>query len=849
MRTRKRQKCFLVCQAHLDPVWLWPWEDGMAEAISTFRVAADFCDEHPDFVFTHNESLLYEWVERNDPELFTRIRRLVKKGCWHVGGGSYVQPDLIAASGESLVRHYLVAKTYFKEKLGVEPTTAYNFDSFGHPHGLAQILAGCGFDSYVFCRPHSSILPLRVGAFRWRHASGAEVVAYRSDPSYITQGEIRRKMREANWPKHYESEGDFLFLWGIGNHGGGPSRDEYAQFAGMRADFPDVEFVESTPEAFFRCTLKRRPASSLPVFTGDFKPFAEGCYTSMQRVKMGHRRLENLMSLTERLAAMAWWRGTCAYPAADLLVAWKDILFAEFHDFLPGSGIPKVEADALSLIGHAEEILRRKKVECQIALLRDEPLAERDATPIFVFNPHSWEVTQEVEIEYCLARQYKTDSVLRRIHHAGIEQPAQFEKGENNLDDPDWGEWRQKAVFLATVPPLSYRRFETSYEVLPYDKVTRWTPPPMPKGNTLKLGAEGLSVAINLRTGLVDAVTESGHKILGANSFAPLVFADCAHSWDTPAAWQDPVGAFRLATPTEAARIIGSEFFNPGFKQGKRPVSIIEVGPIRTIVEALFVHGTSWIVQRYVIGKQRPAWRIEQTIFWTEHDRLLRLELHFARKPTRVEAEKCYSIDDETRPPKKQGLEQDFQHFIRFSGDVACPPMAVVSHGIHGYRLKGRTLRLSVLRSPAYGCMTVPADCRRFHNRYIPRHDQGLREARVSLLFGEKAASAAAAARGAWEENLPLEPWVYFPTRHGLRPPKNRPFVSVVTDRVMLVAAKKAERGDDLILRFWEVAGKTAAFEFAVDGRSFHARIGAHQLKTFRLGRNGALAETDLLER
>ncbi len=79
-RHSKRQKCFLICNAHLDPVWLWTWEEGLAEAISTYRVAADFCDQYRDFVFNHNESLLYEWVERNDPELFRRIQKHVRSG-------------------------------------------------------------------------------------------------------------------------------------------------------------------------------------------------------------------------------------------------------------------------------------------------------------------------------------------------------------------------------------------------------------------------------------------------------------------------------------------------------------------------------------------------------------------------------------------------------------------------------------------------------------------------------------------------------------------------------------------------------------------------------------------------
>jgi alpha-mannosidase len=843
-----RQKCFLVCNAHLDPVWLWHWEDGMTETISTFRVAADFCDEHPDFVFNHNEALLYEWVERNDPELFARIRRLVRRGRWHIAGGSYVQPDLIAASGESILRQFLIAKNYFCDKFGVEPTTAYNFDSFGTPQGLIQILDGCGFDSYVFCRPSRRMLKLPVGSFRWRHASGAEVIARRSDDHYITQGKIRDAMKNGNWPAFYRSEGDFMFLWGIGNHGGGPSRAEYAQFEQMRADFPDVEFIESTPEAFFLHTLKVRRRGSLPVVRGDFKPINEGCYTSMQRVKAGHRRLENLMHLTEKLAAVAWWRRKKAYPSADFAVAWKDILFAEFHDFLPGSSIPRVEADALNLIGHCEEILRRKKAECEIALLRDEPPAERNATPIFVFNPHSWPVTQEVEIECCLDQQYRMDSAVRRLTHKGREVDAQFEKAEHNCDDPSWGDWRKKTVFLATVPPMSYQRFDTDYRVLPDAEIRPWTSPPLPGGNPFRVKTDHLEIAINRRTGLIDEVKEGGKRVLGKSSFLPLVFADLEHSWETWREWRTPIGRFVLSTPVEAARIMGSEQTNPNWRKGKDPLHIIEDGPVRLVVEAIFVFGASYVVQRYIINKRRPVLHVEQTIFWTEHDKMLRFELALAHPAQRIQAEKCYSIDAENAPLPLRGVERDFQHFLRFSGKGG-PAFAVVSHGIHGYRRKGGHLQLSLLRSPAYSCIIAKTYGDIFHNRFIPRHDQGTHTNRITLLFGEKAASTAATARVAYEENVPLEPFVYFPTRRNAKGGDRDSFVSVSADNVLLTVLKKEETGDGLILRFWETGGKDTAFQFTVEGKAFRARIGAWRLKTFCLDRNGRLVETNLLEK
>ncbi len=139
----------LICNAHLDPVWLWEWEEGAAEAISTFRVAADLCEEFDTFIFNHNEALVYEWVEEYEPALFERIRHLVKAGRWHVMGGWHVQPDCNMPSGESFVRQALLGRRYFSEKFGVEPRTAVNLDPFGHTRGLVQILAKSGYAAYL----------------------------------------------------------------------------------------------------------------------------------------------------------------------------------------------------------------------------------------------------------------------------------------------------------------------------------------------------------------------------------------------------------------------------------------------------------------------------------------------------------------------------------------------------------------------------------------------------------------------------------------------------------------------------------------------------------------------------
>ena len=108
------KKLHLVCNAHLDPVWQWEWEEGLAAAIATFRTAAELCEEFEGFVFNHNEALLYVWIEEHDPVLFKRIQKLVRQGKWHIMGGWYVQPDCNMPAGESFVRQILLGKTYFE---------------------------------------------------------------------------------------------------------------------------------------------------------------------------------------------------------------------------------------------------------------------------------------------------------------------------------------------------------------------------------------------------------------------------------------------------------------------------------------------------------------------------------------------------------------------------------------------------------------------------------------------------------------------------------------------------------------------------------------------------------------
>jgi len=118
-------KVHMIGQAHLDPVWLWRWTEGRAEALATSRSAVDRLREYPSLHFTRGEAQVYEWIEQEDPALFAEIQTLVRAGRWHVVNGMVVQPDMNLPQGESLVRQALLGKRYLLERLGVDVRIAY----------------------------------------------------------------------------------------------------------------------------------------------------------------------------------------------------------------------------------------------------------------------------------------------------------------------------------------------------------------------------------------------------------------------------------------------------------------------------------------------------------------------------------------------------------------------------------------------------------------------------------------------------------------------------------------------------------------------------------------------------
>ena len=274
----------LICNAHLDPVWQWRWEEGCGEALSTFGEAVRILREHKGLVFCHNEAILYEWVRVYEPSLFREIRTLVRSGRWHISGGWFLQPDANLPGTESIIRQIGHGRRFFLKHFGARPTVAYNFDSFGHSGGLPQILRQAGYAMYIHMRPQEPDLRLPADLYRWRGVDGSEVLVYRIAVGlYHTERDnITARLAEGT-ELALRLGRDVPVFWGIGNHGGGATREDLERIDEFCAKERRVAIRHSTPEEFFRAV--RRHAASAPVVEGDLQRVFTGCYTSLARVK------------------------------------------------------------------------------------------------------------------------------------------------------------------------------------------------------------------------------------------------------------------------------------------------------------------------------------------------------------------------------------------------------------------------------------------------------------------------------------------------------------------------------------------------------------------------------------
>ncbi|MGN0802823.1 MAG: glycoside hydrolase family 38 C-terminal domain-containing protein [Candidatus Faecivicinus sp.] len=808
----------MIANAHLDPVWLWRWEEGCAEALATFRTAADLIDEYDGFAFCHNEALLYEWVKENDPILYERIRAHVRAGRWHIIGGWYLQPDCNMPSGEAMIRNIQRGRRFFRREFGVTPTTAINFDSFGHARGLVQILNQAGYQNYVVCRPAADHYPFREQDFIWRGFDGSSVVVHRSDENYNSvYGHLLRDMKP--FLEEKKDEPVTLFLWGVGDHGGGPSRVDLDALQAWQREDGAHRYLHSSPEAYFEELKEHAPG--LPEVAEGLNPVAPGCYTSQIRVKQRHRELENLLFAVERMCTAAHIQTGMPYPEEELSQAERDLTLAEFHDALPGSGTQLVEEDTLRQLDHGLEILHRVRMRAFWALGRGEESIVSGTSVVLAYNPHPFAIEGPVEFECATPWQnWDPTFMAAQVCVNGRRLPAQNEMESSHFCI----DWRKKVAVHCTLPAMSMTRFEVRFEPLPRRPVFA----PLKSDWTFDNGS--LRAAVSLHTGRLSRLQYRGKDLLAGEAFGLCAYDDTYNSWGIKAPDRFGAHPFALLDAHEGSAFCGLQ------EQTAHSVRVVEDGPVRTVVEALTGWHDSRACIRYSFYPEEEFFDVDVFVYWNEKDHYLKLEIPTCLTENGACAQKMLGVEPVADPE-----ETVMQKWCAAEG--AEEALAVINRGVYGMNACDGCLGLTLLRSAGYSAADGDYEKTLHEVRFAERMEQGERKYAFRVLCGSREKVMREVSRRAEVFNMPPYALACNPPHQGERAPV---FAQLDAQNVQITAMKMAADGGVLV-RMVETQGEPAEAALRVADCEAALRFAPWELKTVEI-RDGRCEPHAMLE-
>ncbi len=381
----------MVGQSHIDLAWLWPMKEAVRKTSRTFSTMSTLLEQYDGFLYAQSQPQAYDFIKTHYPELYKRVKAHIQSGRWEVVGGMWVEPDLNIPSGESLVRQLLYGMAFYKEEFGIQPRVEWLPDTFGYCASLPQLLKKAGLDYFMTTKMNwNDTNPFPYDLFHWVGIDGTSVLAYLN---HGVNEHTDPKELDDHWhsykQKHVHPEQ--MLLYGHGDGGGGVTTEmiEYVERSARLPGLPETAY--SSAHQFFDGIAKAKPA--LPTWEGDlYLELHRGTYTTHARNKRWNRKAEVLFREAEIWATFA---GT---QAAGLEAGWKQLLFNQFHDIIPGTSIPEVyeksEEDYQQVLAIGEKI---KQVA--IDRLIEEANFRGEGRPLLVFNSLSWDRGEVVSLK------------------------------------------------------------------------------------------------------------------------------------------------------------------------------------------------------------------------------------------------------------------------------------------------------------------------------------------------------------------------------------------------------------------------------------------------------------------
>ena len=740
---------YIIGQSHIDLAWLWRWPETVQVCRDTFRSALDIMRDYPDFLYSQSQAQTYLWMEQNEPAIFEEIRRRIAEGRWEIVGGMWAEPDCNLPSGESLVRQTVYGKRYFLQKFGVDVKLGWNPDSFGYAWSMPQIYKKCGVDAFLTTKiGWNEVTRFPYHAFWWQGPDGSRIFSY-FPISGVGGGLSAREMIHDMGDFKRETGLPFtLRLYGVGDHGGGPSRQNLddAKAAESLPVFPRVKHMRA--QDFID---KLVAAREHPVWNDElYLEHHRGVQTTHGRNKLANRRAERALHEAELFCSWANMLGK-QYPKARLWEAWRLTLFNQFHDILPGSSINGVYIDSAE---DYKQLFRLTGGLIGSALGAIERAADTrgKGAPVVIFNSLSWKRCGLVEVQLTAAHVRQGVTVR---DSEGREIPSQIASG-------------RKLLFVARdVPPMGYAVY----------RITAGAPAAQYRTGVSAQGViienRFLRAEINPRTGWLKSIYDkrAGREILTEAGNQLQVFEDPENAWEVPwHFWKRPVALDE-----------GCE------------IQVIESGPVRAVIRVTRRMGESTFIQDITLCERTPRLDVRMEVEWQAKHKLLKVAFPVCVDPGKATYEIPYAAIERTTKPRTKTEKAKFEVPAQMWADLSHRGygISLLNDCKYGYDIKDDVMRLSLLRAS-----TDPD----------PHADEGHHEFTYSIYPHRGDWREGGTVRAAYELNYPIAARMTKAHRGPLG--ASASLAAAAPDNIVLHVLKRAEDSVDYILRWYETAGK-----------------------------------------
>ncbi len=673
--TVKRTTAHLTGNSHIDAAWLWPWTETVDTVKRTFSTALQLMNEYPDYTFTQSAAQYNAWIADKYPQMNDEIKQRIKEGRWEIVGGMWVEPDLNMPDGESTVRSLLVGKRWYKQAYGVDVRIGWNPDSFGYTWQLPQIYKKSGVDYFVTQKMtwnDTNQLPFKL--FWWESPDGSKVLTYfPNDYANDNLNPVRLSYGLSVGAERSPGMTEIMDLYGIGDHGGGPTRavlDEGMHWMQPDKIVPKMQF--GTAQSYFT-SIESKVAADSPLW--DYTSIAKGYHApptppegqvaiptwkselyfeyhrGVMTTQANHKRNMRDSSMwalnAEKAASLAWLEGN-RYPGEELTKAWEKITFNQFHDLAAGSGIGIIYKEAqedYNQVRWSTNEIAQKALKTLAAEVNTRVAA---GVPVLVFNPVGWQRSGAVEVD--------------------VQMPAPAAGGVSVLDaanrvvpskvlDGDAKTNTYKLLILAKdVPSLGYEMLHVVSGTKPFASDL--------KVEGLTLENSILKVTVDKQTGCITSLynKKTNFEALAAGACGNQLqtFKDTPKEYD---AWNIDPGTLDHFTPITNAD----------------SVELIEKGPFQGVIRVTRTWQSSKFVQDIILQDGADQVDVANDIEWHETHVLLKAAFPLAATSNMATYEIPYGSIERATTRNNSWEQAQFE--------VPALRWADLSDGQHGFSL------------------------------------------------------------------------------------------------------------------------------------------------------------------